>query len=81
MNEIAFLAWRYLAYHRAKTLTLVGSIALILFLPAGLNVLVDQSAKELTTRADETPLLLGAVGSPLELVLNSLYFESRRPAS
>jgi putative ABC transport system permease protein len=81
MKEIAFLAWRYLAYHRAKTATLVGSIALILFLPAGLNVLVDQSAEELTTRADATPLLVGAKGSPLELVLNSLYFESRSPAS
>jgi putative ABC transport system permease protein len=81
MKDVSFLAWRYLAYHQAKTATLVGSIALILFLPAGLNVLVDQSARELTTRADETPLLVGAKGSPLELVLNSLYFESRSPAS
>ncbi|MBW2715948.1 MAG: ABC transporter permease [Deltaproteobacteria bacterium] len=81
MKDVAFLAWRYLVYHRAKTATLVGSIALILFLPAGLNVLVDQSAEELTTRADKTPLLIGAKGSPLELVLSSLYFESRTPAS
>lgn len=81
MKDVAFLAWRYLAYHQAKTATLVASIALILFLPAGLNVLVNQSAAELTTRADETPLLVGAKGSPLELVLNSLYFESRSPAS
>ena len=81
MRDIAFLAWRYLAYHRAKTATLVGSIALILFLPAGLNVLVNQSAEELTTRADQTPLLAGAKGSSLELVLNSLYFESRSPTS
>jgi len=81
MRDIAFLAWRYLAYHRAKTATLIGSIALILFLPAGLNVLVNQSAEEMTTRAEKTPLLVGAKGSPLELVLNSLYFESRSPVS
>ena len=81
MKDVAFLARRYLAYHRAKTATLVGSIALILFLPAGLNVLVNQSAEELTTRADKTPLLVGAKGSSLELVLNSLYFESRSPTS
>jgi len=77
--EILYLAWRYLAHHRIKTAILVTSIALIVFLPVGLNVLVGQSAAELTARAGETPLLVGARGSPLELVLNSLYFESDAP--
>ena len=36
-------------------------------------------AKELTARAQATPLLVGAKGSPLELMLNSLYFESDTP--
>jgi putative ABC transport system permease protein len=80
LREIAFLAWRYLAYHRIKTTILVASIALIIFLPAGLNVLVSQSAAELSVRAESTPLLVGAKGSPLELVLSSLYFESATPA-
>jgi putative ABC transport system permease protein len=74
-----YLAWRYLACHRIKTAILVSSIALIVFLPVGLNVLVRQSAAELTARAEATPLLVGARGSPLELVLNSLYFESATP--
>ncbi|UCF40329.1 MAG: hypothetical protein JSW43_11430 [Gemmatimonadota bacterium] len=79
MRESLYLAWRYLAYHRIKTAILVTSIALIVFLPVGLRVLVDQSADQLTARAEATPLLVGAKGSPLELVLNSLYFESDVP--
>ena len=81
MRELLYVAWRYLAYHRIKTAILVASIALILFLPAGLNVLVGESADELRERARATPLLVGGKGSPLELVLNSLYFESAPPAT
>lgn len=79
MRDVLYLAWRYLAFHRVKTAILVTSIALITYLPIGLNVLVGQSAEELTARAVSTPLLVGAKGSPLELVLNSLYFESEPP--
>jgi putative ABC transport system permease protein len=74
-----YLAWRYLAHHRLKTAILVASIALIAFLPLGLNVLVDESARQLTARAEATPLLLGAKGSPLELTLDSLYFGDEAP--
>ncbi len=74
-----YLAWRYLSYHRIKTSILVASITLIVYLPVGLRVLVGQSADQLTARAAATPLLVGARGSPLELVLNSLYFESAPP--
>jgi len=74
-----YLAWRYLAYHRWKTAILVASITLILYLPVGLRVLVDQSSRQLTARAEATPLVVGAKGSPLELVLNTLYFGSDIP--
>jgi putative ABC transport system permease protein len=74
-----YLAWRYVAYHRVKTVILVTSIALILFLPFGLRVLVDESSDQLLARARATPLVIGARGSALELVLNSLYFESKQP--
>lgn len=79
MKDNLYLAWRYLAYHRIKTAILVTSITLIIFLPVGLRVLVNQSADQLTARAEATPLIVGARGSPLELVLNSLYFESDVP--
>jgi putative ABC transport system permease protein len=74
-----YLAWRYLVYHRVKTAILVTSITLIVYLPVGLDVLVSQSAAQLTARTEATPLLVGARGSPLELVLNSLYLESEAP--
>ena len=80
MIDILYLVWRYLLYHRWKTGILITSIMLIIYLPVGLNVLVDQSARQLTARADATPLLIGAKGSPLELTLNSLYFDSATPA-
>ncbi len=79
MTDVLYLAWRYLAYHRVKTAVLVAVVAIIVYLPVGLNIIVSQSAQELTARAQATPLLLGAKGSPLELVLNSLYFESDTP--
>jgi len=81
MRDLLYLAWRYLVYHRVKTAVLVGSITLIVYLPVGLTTLVGESAKELTARAAATPLLVGAKGSPLELVLSSLYFESDTPPS
>jgi len=79
MKDVLFLAWRYLAHNRVKTVVLVSSIMLIVYLPVALRVLVNQSAADLTSRADATPLLVGAKGSPLELALNSLYFESDTP--
>jgi putative ABC transport system permease protein len=79
MRDVFYLIWRYLAYNRFKSAVLVLSVTLILFLPIGLKTLVGQSARSLTARADATPLIVGAKGSPLELVLNSLYFESDGP--
>ncbi|MHC4712873.1 MAG: ABC transporter permease [Planctomycetota bacterium] len=80
MNPVLYMIWRYLAFHKVKTTILVASITLIVYLPVGLDVLVSQSARALTARAEATPLVVGAKGSPLELVLNSLYFESDTPA-
>ncbi len=79
MRDALYLAWRYLAYHKVKTAILITSITLIVFLPVGLRVLVRQSEDQLTARAEATPLLVGAKGSPLELALNSLYFEGDVP--
>ena len=56
MNGVLYLAWRYLAYNRWKTTILVGSIMLIIYLPVGLNVVVEQSGQHLNARAQATPL-------------------------
>ena len=80
MSGALFLGWRYLAHHRFKSSILVASITLMLFLPAATRLLVEDSATALTARADDTPLILGALGSELELVLNALYFHAESPA-
>lgn len=74
MNEILYMAWRYIRFHWGKTVLLVSVISLVLFLPAGLHVVVDQGAEALTARAESTPLLIGAKGSAVDLTLSSLYF-------
>ncbi len=79
MRHTLYLAWRYLAYHRFKTAILMTAITLIFYLPTGLRVLVEQSSEQLTARAVATPLVVGAKGSPLELVLNTLYFRADYP--
>ncbi len=80
MTGALYLGWRYLAHHRFKSSILIASITLMLFLPAATWLLVEDSATALTARADETPLILGARGSELELVLNTLYFHAESPA-
>jgi putative ABC transport system permease protein len=80
MLDHFYLAWRYLTFYRTRTFILVASLALIVFLPAGLDVVVRTSAEQLQSRASTTPLVLGAKGSQLDLVLNSLYFETDAPA-
>ncbi len=52
----------------------------MLYLPIGLNVLVQRGSRQLTARAASTDLIVGAKGSGLELVLRSLYFQSDVPA-
>ncbi len=80
MSGALFLGWRYLAHHRFKSGILVASITLMVFLPLATRLLVEDSAKALTARADQTPLVLGARGSDLELVLSTLYFHAESPA-
>ena len=74
MNDILYMAWRYLRYHWIKTVVLLASISLVLFLPLGLQVVVKQGAETLTSRAASTPLLIGAKGSAVDLTLSGLYF-------
>lgn len=80
MTGIWYLAWRYLVHHRFKTGILVVAIALVMYLPAAVQLLVAETAEQLGARAEQTPLLAGAEGGELELVLKSLYFHGQQPA-
>jgi len=48
-------------------------------LPLTLEILLDESERQLGQRAESTPLLIGAKGSALDLVMNSLYFSDEVP--
>ena len=79
MLESFYLAWKYIAYNRIKTAVLVACVTLIAFLPFALQLLLDESERQLMSRAVSTPLVIGAKGSALDLVMNTLYFGDERP--
>ena len=79
MIDSFYIAWRYLAFNKIRTATLIACVTLIAILPLTLEVLLTQSEQQLLSRAESTPLLLGARGSALDLVMNGLYFDDEIP--
>jgi len=79
MIHSLYIAWKYVSFHKVRSLTLVACVTLIVLLPAALELLFDESERQLSSRAVSTPLLLGARGSALDLVMNSLYFGDEVP--
>ena len=79
MIDSFYIAWRYVAFNKVRTATLVACITLIAFLPMALQLLLTESERLLQSRATSTPLLLGVRGSALDLVMNSLYFDDEVP--
>jgi putative ABC transport system permease protein len=74
MKNVLFLALRYLRFNKIKTAIMVFSIAVGVFLPLAVNLLVRNYQRGLLARAQATPLVAGAPGSRLDLVLHALYF-------
>jgi putative ABC transport system permease protein len=79
MMDSFYLAWQYLNYNKVKTFILVACITIIAALPLSLEILLNESEQQLSSRAEFSPLLLGAKGSALDLVMNSLYFGDEIP--
>lgn len=79
MRGALLIGWRYLLFHRIKTGLLIACITMVFFLPIALRILVQHTERQLSARAEATPLIIGAKGSPLELTLNSLYFSTKVP--
>lgn len=79
MIDSLYIAWKYVTFNKIKTTILVTCITLIAFLPMALQLLLSESEQQLRARAVETPLLVGAKGSALDLVMNSLYFDDEVP--
>jgi putative ABC transport system permease protein len=79
MIDSFYIAWKYIRYNKIKTTTLIACITLIAFLPVALNLLLGESERQLMSRADSTPLVVGAKGSALDLMMNTLYFGDEVP--
>jgi len=79
MIDSIYIAWKYVGFNKVRTATLVACITLISFLPVSLQLLLDESERQLLSRAVATPLVIGAKGSSLDLVMNTLYFGDEVP--
>ncbi len=77
MNAL-FLAFAHLRWTWARSLVLVVVGALILAVPIVTQTLLRGSEDALTRRAEATPLVLGARGSQLDLVMSAVYFSDDR---
>ncbi|MEE9449490.1 MAG: ABC transporter permease [Ignavibacteriaceae bacterium] len=78
MNQSFYLAYKYLSFHKFRSLILIASLGLIIFLPNGLQKLIEESETRMMARADSTPLIIGTKGSSTDLVINSLYFRQEK---
>ena len=74
MIDSLYIAWKYISFNKIKTVVLIASITLITFLPFALQLLLNESERQLMSRAVSTPLVVGVKGSALDLVMNTLYF-------
>lgn len=79
MKATLLLTWRYLCFHRAKTVIMVAALSLTLFLPMALQLMIGYYERDLAVRAESTPMLIGATGNRYDLVLKSLYFSAETP--
>lgn len=74
-----YMAWRYLLFHKVRTVVLIAAITLITYLPFAVHILVRSSEAQMLARSQLTPLIMGQKGSALDLVLNTLYFTLKPP--
>ena len=78
MRHSLFLAFQYIWYHKTRSLILVASITVIVYIPNGLKKLITESETRMMDRATTTPLIIGEKGSSTDLVINSLYFQDEK---
>ena len=70
------LAWKYVLFHKYKSLILIACIFLTALLPIAVKLLLWQFNEKILARADRTPAVIGAKGSSLDLTLSTLYFKT-----
>lgn len=74
-----YLAMRSLWWYRGRAVTIVLCLALTLWLPVTVRLLLHQFRTDIVARAQTTPLVIGARGSRIDLALHALYFDTAAP--
>jgi putative ABC transport system permease protein len=77
MRSVLLLALHYLRFNKVKTAIMVFSVAVAVYLPLAVNLLVRDYQRNLLARATATPLVAGSPGSRLDLVMHALYFRGQ----
>jgi len=78
LRQSIYLAYKYISFHRIRSSVLIFSLGIIIYLPNGLKRLIVESEAQMIRRAQSTPLIVGAKGSSIDLVINSLYFQQEK---
>jgi putative ABC transport system permease protein len=79
MSGSMWLAWRYISYHRGRTIILLLALTLTIFLPLVMRWVAQSFENYASRRAQTTPLVIGTQGSRFGLTLHSLYFLGEAP--
>ena len=81
LRNAVYLAFRSLWWYRGRSSLIILCLAVTLWVPVTVRLLIDQFQQEILNRAAVTPLIIGASGSRIDLVLHGLYFQSAAPPS
>ena len=79
MTNALYLAIRSLWWYRGRATIIVLCLALTLWLPITVRLLLNQFRTEIVARANATPLVIGTKGSRIDLALQAIYFDTVAP--
>jgi putative ABC transport system permease protein len=81
IGNAVYLAVRSVWWSKGRSVTVVLCLALTMWLPMTVRLLLNQFQSDILLRAESTPLLIGAKGSRIDLTLHGLYFDTLPPDS
>lgn len=79
IRHALYLAVRSLWWNRGRATLIILSLMLVIWMPLTVRMVLNRFQQELTSRAEQTPLIIGAPGSRVDLTLHALYFDSAPP--
>ncbi|MFK7790199.1 MAG: ABC transporter permease [Phycisphaeraceae bacterium] len=78
MKSACYLAWKYTAAHKGRTLILIAALGLLLLLPTAVTLVIRSYDARMGARAQATPMIIGAKGNRYDLLLQALFFRDGR---